>query len=77
MDRRVFGSLCNCVVFCMDCLYNTYCIVLPKGLSLKTNEISQVSFLMKMKRGSKVARKFSFLPIPAVASLGKVFFGLS
>lgn len=50
--------------------------------NLKTNEVSQVSFLMKMKRESKVVRTtgllaaviiFSFLPIPAVASLGNVF----
>ena len=50
--------------------------------NLKTNEISQVSFLMKVKRESKVAKTtgllaavviFTFLPIVAVASLGNVF----
>ena len=50
--------------------------------NLKTNEISQVSFLMKVKREYKVAKRtgllaavviFSFLPILAVATLGNVF----
>ena len=50
--------------------------------NLKTNEISQVSSLMKLKRESKVAKTtallsaaliFSFLPITMIAFVGNVF----
>ena len=46
----IFGSLLNCLVFYMDSLYNTHCIVLPKDLSCNTqsenkrDQSSQLSY---------------------------------
>lgn len=86
VDRRFLAAYLTVWSFvwtaCVILIASFYRKVYLAIRNLKTNEVSQVSFLMKMKRESKVARTtgllaavitFSFLPIPAVASLGNVF----
>lgn len=91
VDRRFLAAYLTVWSFvwtaCVILIASFYRKVYLAIRNLKTNEVSQVSFLMKMKRESKVARTtgllaaviiFSFLPIRTCGCfLGKRFLGLS